>query len=201
MCISRHILKNTFCFSEKHTDVFYAACKCRADMSALFRKRFCLIVRSCIIFIKEYLSLFKNSEVIKVTLVLYNCLAKIRKKRRTDAAHIRRRRCRKFQNAVCILENCIYKHIIHPRISVYFLHSAAYCKIFFDISHKTLIFLIDRVCKCCCKFCCLEIIVSIHSGNFFHHIVFDGNISCRTPCRRCHMHIFTVDLNVKSKLL
>ena len=201
MRISRHILKNSFCLSEKHTDVLYAACKCRSDMSALFRKRFRLIICICVVFIKEHLSLFKDRKIIKVTLVFRNRLAKVRQKRRTNAAHIRRRRRGKFQNSVCALQNCVYKHIVHPRISIYFLHSTAYCKIFFNISYKTLIFLIDRVCKCRRKLCRLEIIVSVHSGNFFHHIVFNGNISCRTPCRRRHMHVVSVDLNIESKLL
>ena len=149
----------------------------------------------------EYLSFLKDWEIIEVTLILCNCLANVRKQRSTQVTEIRCRWCWKTKHSFCRLHNCIQIYIIYPRICVDFLHSTTNCKELFHISYKILIFLIDCTVKCCCKWCWLEIVVSIHSGNFFHYIIFNGNVTCGTPCRSDNVHVLTIDLYIKSKFL
>ena len=199
MSIARHILENALCLSEKRIDVFYAARESRPDMSALLRKRFCLVVYRCIIFIEEHLSFLKNREVIEITLIFYNRFAQVRKQGRTDISQIRCRRSGKSQDTVRVLKDRIYKHIVHPRIRVHFLHAAADRQILLDTSDKVLIFLVDRTGKGSRERCGVEVVIPVHSGNFLHHVILDGDIACRTPCRRSHMHVVAVDLHLESE--
>ena len=92
------------------------------------------------------------------------------------------------------------KCIVHPRVGVHFLHTAADGEILFDISHKALVLLVDRRRKCGGKCGGLKVIVAVHSGNFLHHVVLDGNVAGGTPGRRSHVHVVAVNLYVKAKL-
>ena len=170
-------------------------------MPALLRKRFCLIIYRCVIFIEKYLSLLKNGKIIIITLIFRNRLAQVREQGRTDISQFRRRRSGKPQYSVRVLKDRIYEHIVHPRIGVHFLHTAADREILLDISDKALILLVDRSGKGSRERCGVKVVISVHSGNFLHHIILDGDIACRTPCGCSHMHVVAVNLNLKPKFL
>ena len=86
MGVPGHILQNAFGLPEQLRDVFHAAGKGSADMSALLRQRLGLIVGGGVISVKEHLGLLEDGEIVEIPLIFHHRLTEIGQQGGTDAA-------------------------------------------------------------------------------------------------------------------
>ena len=86
MGVAGHIFQNALGLPEELGNILDAAGKGTADMSALLRQGFCLIIRRRIISVKEYLRLLKDGEIVEIPFIFHNRLAQIGQQGGTDIA-------------------------------------------------------------------------------------------------------------------
>ena len=199
--VAGHILQHALGLPEKLRDVLLAAGEGSADMPFLLRQKLRLVVGRGIVPVKEHLGLLKNRKIAEIALVLCHCLAEVRKQGGADIAQIRSRRRGKPQDPFRTLKHRVHIHVVHPGIGVDLLHAAAESQVLLDAPEQILILLVDGAGEGCRKGRRLKIVIAVHSGHLFHHVVLDGNIPGRTPGGSRHMHVVSVDLHLEAQKL
>ena len=196
--VAGHELENALCLAEEFVHGAGAR-KSGRDVALLLGKLFGGIIRGRIIPVEEYLCLFEDGEFGKIALVLYHCFAEVGKEGASDVGKVRCRRHGKLQDAFGASEDGVDIYVVHPGIGVDFLHMAADRKVFLDPAEKILVQLVNGAFEGGRDRCCFEVVVAVHTGDFFHDVILDGDVAGGTPCRRGHVHGGAVDGNVKTE--
>ena len=101
----------------------------------------------------------------------------------------------------CVLQNRFDCLIGHPRICEHLLHTAAHGEIFLNVPCQVKIKLIYGVVECGGDASRLEIVIAVHSADFFHNIGFHRNVAGRSPGRHNNMHIVAVECDLETEQL
>ena len=188
MSISRHGSDSSLCSAEELSNIIGAANKSTSEAALLVRKLLSLIILS-VILIKEYERLLKDIKLTEVTLILNDRTSDVGKKRGLDEFLRGRGRSSKSKNSVSRVKYSLHTLVTHPRISEYFLHISLKCKVFFTFSDQIIVELVNCSVERGGDRGSLKVLISVHTGNFFHNVRFNGNVTGRAPGGNGDMHL------------